>query len=77
VSWTSPVTDAERENVLEILPKALNEAGIALVYMDFRPEFVERALLVLTTLEAEGKVRRASTDVWKVAAPSPETEETP
>ena len=66
-AWDSPITDAERENVLAVLPQALNEAGISLAFADLRPEFTARALLVLETLEAEGRARRESADVWKVA----------
>ena len=67
-AWDSPVTDAERANVLDLLPRALNGAGIALAFADPRPEFAARARLVLETLEAEGAVRRESADVWVVVA---------
>ena len=66
--WDSPITDGERANVLAVLPQALNEAGISLAFMDFRPEFTARALLCLETLEAEGKVRHVSAHVWRVVS---------
>ena len=64
---TEPISAEEKQLVLDLLPQALNAAGISLALADPRLSVMERAQLVLYELADEG---RAWNDhgVWRVGA---------
>lgn len=62
-----PTTDNELwQEVLDLLPRALNEYGIALALMDVREEVVVQARATLQEMESAGLVKHESEFVWKV-----------
>lgn len=60
----SAISEGEKVTVLELLPQALNAAGVALALG--QPRLADRAEAVLEALEADGRVYREARDIWRV-----------
>jgi hypothetical protein len=64
----SPVTDEECELILSLLPRALNEAGIALALGDLRPSTLVRINAIIAVLLATGRIQRDSPEIFRITA---------
>lgn len=64
---SGPISEAEKQLVLELLPAALNAAGISLALADPRLGVMERAQQVIYALADEDRVWNDQ-GIWRVGA---------